>query len=77
MNEEDIYIYEWGESTNPDKYEVCIMVKDLMEANNLKTSIIVNQKLRKIVEESSDFYDGRFTEVIGRLCRRMLEDAEK
>ena len=77
MNEEDIYIYEWEESTNPDKYEVCIMTKDLMEANNLKTSIMVNQKLRKIVEECADFYDGRYSEVIGRLCRKILEDAEK
>ena len=77
MIEDDIYIYEWEDSENPNRYEVCIMVKDLMEADNLKTSIMVNQKLRKIVEDSADFYDGRYSEVIGRLCRRMLEDAEK
>ena len=34
-------------------------------------------KLKKIVEESADFYDGRYSEVIGRLCKKMLEDAEK
>ena len=34
-------------------------------------------KLKRIVEESADFYDGRYTEVIGRLCKKMLEDAEK
>lgn len=47
--------------------------KGCLKIINIKSAL----KLKRIVEESADFYDGRYSEVIGRLCKKMLEDAEK
>lgn len=39
--------------------------------------ILQNQKLREVVEEAIDFYDGQSTEYVGNILRALLKDSKK
>lgn len=45
IKKEDIEIYEWDDSKDPNKTELNIMVKDSNKAEQLKSQILQNQKL--------------------------------
>ena len=45
LTEDDIYIYEWEDSEDPNKTELCILVKDSKTAKELKQQILENQEI--------------------------------
>lgn len=46
------------------------------DAEQLVKELIQNQKLRELMEDYADFYDGKITQYLGKLFRQILKESE-